>query len=154
MKTMKAAVFHGYGLNVLRLEEVPVPVPADGEVLLQVKAVAINDWDWGMLQVSAYLRALTPDGTYVTVGGDTGRVLGEVLVVGSLYSLFSRKKFRTVMLQANKSLTYINNLYEERKLKPVIDGPYPLSELPEQMQRFGRGEHKGKIVIEMGMVFS
>ena len=58
------------------------------------------------------------------------------------------------MLQANKSLSYINNLYEEGKLKPVIDGPYALSELPEQMQRFGRGEHKGKIVIEVGMGYS
>ena len=40
MRTMRALVFHGPG--DLRLEEVPEPDPADGEVLLQVE-VALTD---------------------------------------------------------------------------------------------------------------
>ncbi|MBN1757352.1 MAG: zinc-binding dehydrogenase [Chitinispirillaceae bacterium] len=145
MKTMKAAVFHEYGLNVLHMEEVPIPVPGEGEVLLKVEAVAINDWDWQMLQGIPFVNRMING-----MRKPRKTILG-LDVAGSLYSLFSRKKFRTVMLQVNKSLSYINNLYETGKLKPVIDGPYPLDDLPAQMQRFGRGEHRGKIVIETEM---
>ena len=40
MRTMRALVFHGPG--DVRVEDVPVPTPVDGEVLLQVE-VALTD---------------------------------------------------------------------------------------------------------------
>jgi NADPH:quinone reductase-like Zn-dependent oxidoreductase len=47
---MKAIVYHKYGtIKNLKLEEKDVPVPKDNEVLIKVKACAINDWDWGLL---------------------------------------------------------------------------------------------------------
>jgi NADPH:quinone reductase-like Zn-dependent oxidoreductase len=47
---MKAIVYHSYGSpDVLRLSDVPKPVPADDEVLVKVHAVSINSWDWDML---------------------------------------------------------------------------------------------------------
>lgn len=98
---------------------------------------------------SAYLRALSPRGTYVTVGGDTGKLLGGVLVMGSLISMLGKKSLRLVILKANKDSAYINELYASGKIKPIIDGPYPLADLPGQMRRFGAGKHRGKIVIEM-----
>jgi NADPH:quinone reductase-like Zn-dependent oxidoreductase len=43
---MKAIVIHqGGGPEVLKLEEVPDPVPADGEVLVKVEAAAVNHYD-------------------------------------------------------------------------------------------------------------
>ncbi len=43
MATMKAAVIRGAGgPEVLRLEDVPVPVPRDGEVLIRVRAFGLN----------------------------------------------------------------------------------------------------------------
>lgn len=43
---MKAAVFHEYGgSEVLRIEDVPTPVPQAGEVLLRVHAAALNHLD-------------------------------------------------------------------------------------------------------------
>lgn len=40
---MKAVRFHNYGgIDVLQIENVPVPEPAQGEVLVQVQAAAIN----------------------------------------------------------------------------------------------------------------
>ncbi|HEX7052041.1 MAG TPA: zinc-binding dehydrogenase [Longimicrobiales bacterium] len=46
MATMKAAIFHeNGGPEVLRVEEVERPVPGPGEVLVQVKAAALNHLD-------------------------------------------------------------------------------------------------------------
>ena len=47
---MKAIVYHNYGSpDVLRLEDIPKPIPGDDEVLVKVHAVSINSWDWDML---------------------------------------------------------------------------------------------------------
>ncbi len=53
------------------------------------------------------------------------------------------------MLKPNKDLAYINELFEAGKFKAVIDGPYPLSEVPEAFRQFGQAMHKGKIVITL-----
>jgi NADPH:quinone reductase-like Zn-dependent oxidoreductase len=57
------------------------------------------------------------------------------------------KRVRVVRLQKNKDLAYMNELFEAGKLEPVIDGPYPLSGVPEAMRHFGEASHQGKIVI-------
>lgn len=47
---MKAIVYERYGPpDVLELREMEIPSPGDGEVLLQVRAVSLNDWDCGLL---------------------------------------------------------------------------------------------------------
>lgn len=48
---MKAIVYTKYGgPEVLQLQEVEKPSPKDDEVLVKVRAVSINDWDWGLLR--------------------------------------------------------------------------------------------------------
>ena len=48
---MKAVAYHAYGSpDVLHLEEVPAPVPGDTEVLVRVRAAAVNSWDWEYVQ--------------------------------------------------------------------------------------------------------
>jgi NADPH:quinone reductase-like Zn-dependent oxidoreductase len=93
-----------------------------------------------------YTRALKPNGTYVTVGGATAQLL-QVLFLGPWISMISKKKMRLVILKPNKDLSYMNELFESGKVKPVIDGPYKLSEVPEAIQYFEEGNHKGKVVI-------
>ena len=93
-----------------------------------------------------YARALCPNGVYVTVGGSTARLL-QALLLGPLISMISKKNIRIVLLKPNKDLAYMNQLFEAGKLKPVIDGPYKLDEIPEAFRHFGEGRHKGKIVI-------
>ena len=45
--TMRAIRFHHYGsADELKLETLPVPTPAAGEVLVQVRAAAMNPVDW------------------------------------------------------------------------------------------------------------
>ena len=48
---MKAIVYHTYGSpEVLKLKEIPNPIPKDKEVLVKVVAVSVNSWDWDLLK--------------------------------------------------------------------------------------------------------
>lgn len=95
-----------------------------------------------------YLRSLRPSGKYVTVGGQLPRLF-QLLVLSPLISFFSKKRMSIVSLKANKDLDYVHELFEKGKIKPVIDGPYALSEVPRLIQYFGEGKHVGKIIITM-----
>jgi NADPH:quinone reductase-like Zn-dependent oxidoreductase len=90
-----------------------------------------------------YKRVLCPNGTYVTVGGKTSRIL-QLVTIGKL----SRKhKMHMVGYKANKDLNYLVELFEAGKLKPVIDRCYPMEETADAFRYFGEGRFKGKIVI-------
>jgi len=95
-----------------------------------------------------YVRSLSPNGRYVTVGGDLNRLL-QIFLLKPCISKFNKKSIDIVALKPNKDLDYINELYETGKIKPVIDGPYKLSEVPELIQYFGEGKHTGKVVITL-----
>ena len=95
-----------------------------------------------------YVRALSPNGTYVTVGGTTARLF-QAFFLGPLIRVLSKKNIRVLALKPNKDLDYVNELFEAGKVTPVIDGPYELSEVPKVIQRFGDGSHKGKLVIAL-----
>ena len=48
---MKAIVYRTYGSpEVLKLQEIPKPIPKDKEVLVKVVAVSVNSWDWDLLR--------------------------------------------------------------------------------------------------------
>jgi NADPH:quinone reductase-like Zn-dependent oxidoreductase len=95
-----------------------------------------------------YTRALCAHGVYVTVGGSIARVL-QLVFLSPWIKMFLKKQVRLVALKPNKDLLYMNELFDRGKVKPVIDGPYKLSEVPEALRFFGKAEHKGKIVITM-----
>lgn len=96
-----------------------------------------------------YTQALCPNGSYVTVGGSLIRLF-QALILGPWISMVSKMKIGIVALKPNKDLEYMNELFEAGKIKPVIDGPYRLEEVPDAFRRFGEGTHKGKIVITVG----
>ncbi|MDQ3050543.1 MAG: NAD(P)-dependent alcohol dehydrogenase [Bacteroidota bacterium] len=93
-----------------------------------------------------YKRILTSQGTYVTVGGHISRLL-QVFLLGPLIAMTTKKKIRIVSLKPNKDLAYINDLYTDGKIKPVIDGPYQLNDFREAFRLFAKSNHKGKVVI-------
>ena len=48
---MKAIIYTEYGTpDRLQLKSIDKPTPGDNEALIQIHAVSINDWDWGLLQ--------------------------------------------------------------------------------------------------------
>lgn len=57
--TMKAIVLPRYGAaNVLQLREIAKPEPARGQVLVKVRASAVNDWDWCFTRGKPYVYRL------------------------------------------------------------------------------------------------
>ncbi len=95
-----------------------------------------------------FLRVLKPTGKYVSIGGQSGKLL-QMLYMKPLLKLVSKKRMHMVMLKANTDLEYISELYQDKQLECVIDGPYSFDKIPWAIQRFGDGLHNGKIVISM-----
>jgi NADPH:quinone reductase-like Zn-dependent oxidoreductase len=83
-ETMQAIVYRCYGSSdVLKLEDIEKPTPADDEVLVKVVAAAVNPLDWHFMRGTPYfLRLLTgvgaPDNTGLGVD-----FAGTVEAVGS-----------------------------------------------------------------------
>ncbi|AOY02071.1 NADP-dependent oxidoreductase [Jeongeupia sp. USM3] len=76
---MKAIRIHRYGgPEVLQLDEVPVPVPADGELLVRVKAAGVNPVDWKIRE--GRLAGIMAHRLPLTLGWD---VAGVVEAVGA-----------------------------------------------------------------------
>jgi NADPH:quinone reductase-like Zn-dependent oxidoreductase len=100
-----------------------------------------------------YMRVLKSDGAYVTAGGSGARLIQALLLMPWI-RMVSKKKLRIIMLKPNRDLAYLGELFEAGKLKPVIDGPYRLSELPDAMRHFGSGNHRGKVVIDLELDYN
>lgn len=98
--------------------------------------------------VFKYARSLKSNGIYISVGGSMYRLF-EILLLGSLISIFTSKTLRVLTLKPNKGLEQISKLVEKEQLRPVVDGPYIFDKTPRLIQYFGEGKHKGKIVIEI-----
>jgi NADPH:quinone reductase-like Zn-dependent oxidoreductase len=98
----------------------------------------------------AYARSLNQGGTYATVGGTLSRLF-QILCWKAWISKFKKKNLRIVALKTNKDLDIINKLYEEGKIKCVIDGPHELENVPKALQYFGEGKHTGKVVVKVAI---
>ncbi len=101
----------------------------------------------GYHSLSAYKRALTPNGIYVMAGGSMRQIFQSMLM-GSMMSEKGGRKMRGVSAKSNqKDLIFLKELFEEGKVKTVIDRMYPLSETAEALRYLGAGHARGKIVI-------
>jgi NADPH:quinone reductase-like Zn-dependent oxidoreductase len=97
--------------------------------------------------VFAYARALKPNGSYFAVGGSVATIF-QILLLGPWIRRATGKKIHILAVQRNrKDLVSITELCEARKIIPVIDKRYPLSQVPEALRYLGENRAKGKIVI-------
>ena len=100
----------------------------------------------GYRSIFDYRRALSPNGTYVAIGGAMAQVF-QPIFLGPLLST-GGKKLSTLSHKINQSdLVFIKGLLEAGKIKSVIDRRYTLSEVPEALEYFGGGHARGKVVI-------
>ncbi|MFD1134687.1 NAD(P)-dependent alcohol dehydrogenase [Paenibacillus urinalis] len=88
--SMNALVYDTYGTpEVLRLEEVAVPVPKGYEVLIEVYATSVNSWDWDLLRGKPFANRIGAfrQPRYRILGAD---VAGKVIAVGTDVTRFKR----------------------------------------------------------------
>ena len=93
--------------------------------------------------VAEYKRVLKPKGRFVT-----SAFLPALVIQGPWLSLIEGKKMSNMMAKPNqKDLTFMKELLESDKVRPVIDRCYPLSKVPEAFKYIGEGHAKGKVII-------
>ncbi len=96
-----------------------------------------------------YRRALSPKGIYVMAGGSMAQMF-EALLLGPWISMIGSKKMGSLTAKSNhKDLVFMKELLEARKVVPVIDRCYSLSEVPEAIRYLEEGHAHGKVVITL-----
>ena len=106
--------------------------------------IAIN----GYHSLSAYKRALNPQGMYVCAGGTLSQIL-QAMLFKSFVSRKGGKQIRQMgrATVIQKDLVFLAKLLEQGDLTPVIDGSYRLSEIAEAMRYVEDRHAQGKVVI-------
>lgn len=103
----------------------------------------------GYHPISDYLRALCPNGNYVSVGGSM-RQLFQAATQGRRDSRNVRRNTSVLSLvQSQKDLIFLKELLEAGKIIPVIDACYPLRDTAEAFRYFENEHPKGKVVIRI-----
>ncbi|UCD99021.1 MAG: NAD(P)-dependent alcohol dehydrogenase [Chloroflexota bacterium] len=101
----------------------------------------------GYHPISDYDRVLSSKGVYVCTGGSLTQIF-QSMVYGPRMSSPGGKQFGNLsQTQSRDDLIFLKQLLETRKVIPVIDRCYSLSEVPEAFRYFGQGHTRGKVVI-------
>lgn len=104
----------------------------------------------GYHPISAYQRALGPQGIYVMTGGSMTQIF-QAMLLGPWLSRNGSQKMGNLLARPNqRDLVFMKELLEEGKVVPVIERHYPLSEVAEALRYVEEGHARGKVVITMG----
>jgi NADPH:quinone reductase-like Zn-dependent oxidoreductase len=105
----------------------------------------------GNRRLSHLRRALTPRGTLLIVGGETGgRWLGgfDRSLRAVLLSPFVHQTLGMLTSSENsKDLNVLRDLIEDGQVAPAIDRTYLLSDTPNAIQYVSENRARGKVVI-------
>ncbi len=105
----------------------------------------------GNSSLSRLRRAMTPQGTAVIVGGETGgRWLGgyDRSLRAPLLSLFVGQELGGLICSENaEDLQVLKEFAEAGTIVPAVDRAYPLSEVPKAIRHLAQGQVRGKVVI-------
>jgi NADPH:quinone reductase-like Zn-dependent oxidoreductase len=108
----------------------------------------------GNHSLSAFRRVLTPTGTYIAIGGQSGPWMMDLfalVIKAFVLSRFVSQKLGMVLARPNQDdLILLRELIETRKVTPVIDRHYRLSEVPQAIRYLEEGHARGKVVITLG----
>lgn len=95
--------------------------------------------------VSDYINVLNSKGSYVAVAFKS-----SAFFLGPLISRTRKKNVSQLSHKPNvNDLILMKEFIETRKVKPIIDSCYPLSEVAKALQYYGEGHPSGKVVITM-----
>lgn len=109
----------------------------------------------GNRSLSESRRVLTPQGKYVLVGGggvNDSRWMGPLgpVIKTMLLKPFISQDMNMMMSEVKKEdLTFLADLMQSGKVKPVIDKTYPFSEIREAIRYVETGRARGKVVVTL-----
>jgi NADPH:quinone reductase-like Zn-dependent oxidoreductase len=103
----------------------------------------------GTHSLFALRRALTPRGTYIMVGGPSGRWLKPLprAAATGMMSLLGQKLVPFMSKRSQDDLETLRDLMAAGKVTPVVGRRYPPEEIREAMRYLEEGHAQGKIVI-------
>jgi NADPH:quinone reductase-like Zn-dependent oxidoreductase len=105
---------------------------------------------FGRTSIRRLRRALTPRGRLVITGGEGDRWIGGIQrqLGAMLLSPLVKQSLRVFVAKENtETLTAINSLVAEGKVRPVLGREYPLGEAPDAVEALEAGTHTGRIVL-------
>lgn len=94
-----------------------------------------------------YRRSLAPNGTYVVVGGALPQIFQGMLLAPLLSRLGGKKTCFFIAKINQNDLLFLRALLETRKIVPVIDRRYPLSDAAEALRYLAHKHAQGKVVL-------
>jgi NADPH:quinone reductase-like Zn-dependent oxidoreductase len=101
----------------------------------------------GYHPISDYLRALSPEGSYVVAGGSMLQLFQAALQGRRAAKTGGQKTSIVSLVQSQQDLIFMKGLLESGQVTPVIDGCYPLSQTAEAFWYFEKEHARGKVVI-------
>ena len=95
-----------------------------------------------------YRRSLAPGGRYVLVARSLGGFF-QAALFGALISIGGSKRMGIFMWNPGKreDLDSLSGLLDGRRIQPLIDRRYALSQVPEALRYVEEGRARGKVVI-------
>lgn len=163
---MRAVTRDRYGRpDVLRVEQLPVPSPGPGQVLVEVVATSVNLSDWEGLRGSpAYARLHGPRRPRLRVLGSD--IAGRVAAAGAGVSGLGpgdevngdnlalmgrlRRVRRGAVRQGPATFEPLARQCVAGDVGIHIDRTFPLDEVPRALAHVGEGRAPGKVVVEIG----
>jgi NADPH:quinone reductase-like Zn-dependent oxidoreductase len=101
----------------------------------------------GYQPLSAYQRALRPQGKYVMSGGSTAQMF-QAMLLGPLRSKKGGQTLGNMLAKPSQpDLMVMKELIEAGKVTPVIDRSFPLQDVADAIRYLEAGHAKGKAVI-------
>ena len=94
-----------------------------------------------------YFPTLTPEGTYILIGGSIARLL-QAMLLSLWFSKPHHRQIKCLVAKPNQDdLNIIRDLLGEGKIVPVIDRTYSLKEVPAAIRQLEQRQVRGKVVI-------
>lgn len=109
----------------------------------------------GTQPLLGFKRVLNPKGICVLIGGggpDEGRWIGPLArpIKALFLSPFISQKMSMMLAELNKKdLATLGDLIQAKKVTPVIDRTYKLSQVGEAMRYLEQGHARGKIIVSV-----
>jgi NADPH:quinone reductase-like Zn-dependent oxidoreductase len=104
----------------------------------------------GYHSLSAYQRALSPQGIYVCAGGTMPQFF-QAMLLGPRLSREGGRKLGSMGIAkvSQEDLVTLGELLKAGKITPVVDHSYPLSEIAEAFRYVEEKHAQGKVVIRV-----